>query len=645
VDVGERAGKLGDLVDLVTRVEQAAGRRGEADTPVSDRLGATVRALRTDHRKRKQSSVAERLTGLAEVFGLDPMAADLLLVAAAPDLDANFALAYGLLRGGDSAARASVGLALELCELPSLSADGVTHLGAPAPLREHGLVDVAGHAPWLLREVEVADRVVSHLLGSDDLEPALAAALLPSVPVDFPAARSLAAALQAGAPLAWVRAAPGTSGLSLAAGALASLGVGRLVVDLGRAGNAAAAPDLLRAATREAALRGVGLIVVGADRLAAMGAAGLAHLETAIVPVVLIGGRPWDSAWLARHPFTVDAPVLKQEQRAEVWRTAGGYAEPPEGLGALRLTPERITQTLSYAGLLARTESAEVSDELLLRAARVVGGSHTAGKRSTLSFADLVLPEHAGAALHRLVSWARHRDNALARSRMFDADTKGSGITALFSGSPGTGKTLSANVVAGELGLDLFQVNLTEIVDKYIGETEKNLEKIFDEAESLNVVLFFDEADALFGRRSEVKDAHDRYANQEVAYLLQRIETFDGITILATNLRGNLDQAFSRRLQFIITFPDPDPPTRRRLWSLYVDRLDFLDPADAPDLDYLADTLEFAGGDIRNVVLAAVYDATAANELLGMRHLQRAAMNEYQKLGRRLAKGAMQPQS
>src|SRR5699024_978162 len=146
------------------------------------------------------------------------------------------------------------------------------------------------------------------------------------------------------------------------------------------------------------------------------------------------------------------------------------------------------------------------------------------------------------------------------------AGGKGTGIAALFTGGPGTGKTLAAHVVADTAGLDLMQVDLSGVIDKYIGETEKNLERIFADAENLNVVLFFDEADALFGKRSEVRDAHDRFANQEVSYLLQRMEQFNGITVLATNLKGNLDLAFARRMHFIVHFPDPDEPTRARLW-------------------------------------------------------------------------------
>ena len=143
---------------------------------------------------------------------------------------------------------------------------------------------------------------------------------------------------------------------------------------------------------------------------------------------------------------------------------------------------------------------------------------------------------------------------------------RGRGVTALFAGDSGTGKTMSAEVIAGELGLDLYTVNLATVVDKYVGETEKNLERIFAEAGGVNAVLLFDEADAIFGKRSEVRDAHDRYANIESAYLLQRMETFDGLAILATNLRSNIDEAFTRRLDMIIDFPAPDEKSRLAIW-------------------------------------------------------------------------------
>ncbi|MCB0028073.1 MAG: ATP-binding protein, partial [Anaerolineales bacterium] len=186
--------------------------------------------------------------------------------------------------------------------------------------------------------------------------------------------------------------------------------------------------------------------------------------------------------------------------------------------------------------------------------------------------------------------------------------------------------------MANELGLDLYKVDLSTLVSKYIGETEKNLDKIFSEAATSNAILFFDEADAIFGKRSEVKDAHDRYANIEVSYLLQRMETYDGVVILATNLRANLDEAFTRRLHFAIEFPFPEPVDRERIW-----RVTF--PKKTPigeDVDFkvLSQRFRLAGGNIKNIILAAAFLAAENENAVSMVHLLHAARREYQKMGR-----------
>ena len=210
--------------------------------------------------------------------------------------------------------------------------------------------------------------------------------------------------------------------------------------------------------------------------------------------------------------------------------------------------------------------------------------------------------------------------------------SRGRGVTALFSGESGTGKTMSAEVLAGELGLDLYVVDLATVVDKYIGETEKNLDRIFNEADQVNGVLLFDEADAIFGKRSEVSDSKDRYANVEIAYLLQRMERFDGIAILTTNLRSNLDDAFLRRLDALIDFPSPDADARRRLWQTHLPTT--LPIHDDIDLDFLAQAFEVAGGNIRNITLTAAFLAAEAGRFVGMSELVRATDREYRKLGR-----------
>jgi SpoVK/Ycf46/Vps4 family AAA+-type ATPase len=206
------------------------------------------------------------------------------------------------------------------------------------------------------------------------------------------------------------------------------------------------------------------------------------------------------------------------------------------------------------------------------------------------------------------------------------------GISALFSGPPGTGKTMAAGVIARELGLEIFQIDLSAIVSKYIGETEKQLSRGFAAAEASNAVLFFDEGDSLFGKRTEVKDSHDRYANQEVSYLLQRIETYEGVIILTSNLTKNMDEAFVRRLGFVVEFPFPGVSERLRIWK-------GMFPAEMPidaeiDFALLAQRIELSGGHIRNIALSAAFLAAEEGDVLGMRHIMRAARREYQKMGK-----------
>jgi SpoVK/Ycf46/Vps4 family AAA+-type ATPase len=202
----------------------------------------------------------------------------------------------------------------------------------------------------------------------------------------------------------------------------------------------------------------------------------------------------------------------------------------------------------------------------------------------------------------------------------------------LFAGDSGTGKTMSAEVIAAELGMDLYAVNLATVVDKYVGETEKNLEQIFQEAAGVNGVLLFDEADAIFGKRSEVRDAHDRYANIESAYLLQRMEAFDGLAVLATNLRANLDDAFTRRLDMVIDFPVPDEDSRLCLWDRCLGRL--MPRHSDVDLGFLAKAFELSGGNIRSAVVTSAYLAAAGDRPVTMADLIAAVAREYQKLGR-----------
>ena len=206
------------------------------------------------------------------------------------------------------------------------------------------------------------------------------------------------------------------------------------------------------------------------------------------------------------------------------------------------------------------------------------------------------------------------------------------GLNILFAGPSGTGKTMAAQIMANELALDLYKIDLATVVSKYIGETEKNLDRIFEEAQDSNAILFFDEADAIFGKRSEVKDSHDRYANIEIAYLLQRMEEYDGIVILATNLRKNLDDAFARRMHFCVEFPLPEEQDRYQIWQRVF-------PEEAPvsddiDLKFMDRQFKITGGNIKNIALGAAFMAAGDGGIINIQHLIRATKREYQKIGR-----------
>jgi SpoVK/Ycf46/Vps4 family AAA+-type ATPase len=208
-------------------------------------------------------------------------------------------------------------------------------------------------------------------------------------------------------------------------------------------------------------------------------------------------------------------------------------------------------------------------------------------------------------------------------------------VAALFAGQSGTGKTMAAEVIANDLGLDVYKIDLSGLVSKYIGETEKNLARVFEEASDTNAILFFDEADAVFGKRSEVRDSHDRYANIEVSYLLQKMEEYDGIVVLATNLRSNLDEAFLRRMRAIVEFPFPEVDDRLRIWQRTISSAAPLAPD--VDLSFMARQFRIAGGNIRNIVLLAAFLAASQDKDIGMTHLIQGAKREYQKLGRLIA--------
>ena len=581
-----------------------------------------------------------RLRELAATFGLDPVDVDLLLVGLAADVDPRFEQFFGYLNDDVTRRRPSAAVALELAGVALSSANGHAHL-LHGPLITGGLVELEdADRPFPSRAVRVPDRVVSYLLGDDAPDAALAGirAELPDVPWGDPG--PLARALDDGVTLAYLREPATGSGRVLAVEALRLTGHRQLLIDLDKLQQQADADRLARIAAREARLSGAGL-VAGPIKAVRERPALLHHLVADPLPLLLVGDLSWDPEWTAEPPLLVAVPSSTHAERRQVWQFAlAGQDTDADSLAATapyRLRPEEVARAAKSARVQATLAPGHrISAEHLRVGARSENGSalERLARRvePAVGWADLVLPPNVLTALNEVALRARHREKVLGDWRMRPGGGRGIGVAALFAGDSGTGKTMSAEVIADDLGLELYVVDLATVVDKYVGETEKNLERIFAAAAGVNALLLFDEADAVFGRRSEVRDAHDRYANIESAYLLQRMETFDGLAILATNLRANIDEAFTRRLDVLVDFPLPDARQRRALWDRCLGTT--VQRAPDVDLEFCAEAFELAGGSIRSAAVTAAYLAAADAGVIGMRHVVNAVHREYRKLGR-----------
>ncbi|MFF4769231.1 ATP-binding protein [Streptomyces sp. NPDC001255] len=572
----------------------------------------------------------DRFAALATRCGLTATEQAILLLALAPDVDRSFETLYGYLNDDVSRRRASTGLALDLCGLSAADPGARARFHASAPLVRLGLLRVdEPEAPFLGRVLRVPDRLVAHLLGDDTPDPVLAGLLgpVPAAPPDALTERLAALLTRPLPPLTHLRERREGDGLASAGAALAAAGREALHCAPPEDGELPAEALLLEARLRDA--------VLVVSPLPAQAAALVRTLGAGEVPLVLTGQTAFDPEWGAA--VLLDAPPA-HARAAELWARALG-TEPDFDLAATvapyRLPGARVRRAAASALELAAFDGTPLTAAHLRRAARhhTSSGLEQHARRIVpdVGWDDLVLPPDPLSHLRELALRCRYREQVLGDWRLSAGGGRGRGVLALFAGESGTGKTLSAEVIAYELGLDLYVVQLSSVVDKYVGETEKNLERIFAEADRTDAVLLFDEADAVFGKRSEVKSSHDKYANMESAYLLQRLEAFDGIAVLTTNLRANIDDAFTRRLDLIVDFPFPDEEQRRALW-----RHSLTHVPHAPDLDpgACARDFELAGGAIRSAVVTAAYAAAARGDKVTAADLRTGAVREYRKAGR-----------
>lgn len=525
--------------------------------------------------------------------------AEALALCAAIDADVRRQRLVGWLQ--DDLALARPGLDL-LGRLLGSDSPGAVTVGTSSGLARAALVDVGDHGPWGARSVGVESSVLWALAGegSPDSE-------LPSGTTFFSADESNDVTE---APLVFVT---GPDRIKRRRHAAAATAGARFVVST--------QPTDERgwgAVVREATIRGAGIIIECESDLSQDGRRWIEraiHLPWAVsssheVSVAALPDRPWAEHYVAGRDAGPDE-----------W--ADQFPELEEHVH--RLTSDQLSVVAEISGNIdSGLEGAvrRLSSGSIDRLARRV--------RPRYQWEDLVLDDDRSDQLRELV--ARYRNSQIVYDDWGFPAVPSSGLISMFSGDPGTGKTMSAEVLAGELGLDLFVVDLAAVVSKYIGETEKNLEEIFSAAAVGNQVLFFDEADSLFGKRTEVSDARDRYANLEVSYLLQRLEIFEGLVVLATNFSNNIDSAFLRRIDISIDFVQPEEPQREELW-----RRSF--PANAPladdvDAAELAEKYELSGGSIRKASLYAAFLAAEAGEHISRDRISMAVDREYQKLGR-----------
>jgi MoxR-like ATPase len=645
--------------------EREKGEQGNGDDTDARSL-AVERATRTLRSRTARTLAAGhdlRLSRLAERLDLGRRELDALILALAPTVDRKYGRVYAYLRDDPTQTRPTVGLAADL-----LDGDRLERL-APflpgSPLVDRGVLSVGGdrHAPFAERPLVVPDRVVDHLLGRDALPEGVAGWLrvdrpttvTEAVPVGESRRGTIARLTErvrrasrierVRQPLA-VFDGPYGTGRRAAVEAVCTATERPLLT----ANCSGGLPDAerLRTIALEALLRDAAVhvedfgIEASTDEAAASRAL-VSTLDTLPGPVFLTATDPLPAASLAvatdHATVTAAFPRPPFDRRLSYWSKLEGLpedADPSALASTFRLTPGAVDDAMATARRLARSAGEPLGASHVYAGARAQTGGRL-GRLATrvdprYDWDDIVLPEDTMAHLREVAAHLRHGGTVYDDWGFAERFAAGMGVTALFSGPSGTGKTMAAEVLASDAGLDLYRVDLSTVVDKYVGETEKNLGRVFDAAVDTDAILLFDEADALFGSRSAVSDARDRYANVEVNYLLQRIEAHDGPVVLTTNLKGNVDEAFLRRITVGIDFPRPDREARATIWELvFPDET----PVEELDVDYLAG-FELTGGNVENVARAAAFLAAddPDAEAVGMTHVVRAVRRELQKNGR-----------
>ncbi|HEX3250332.1 MAG TPA: ATP-binding protein [Pyrinomonadaceae bacterium] len=627
-----------------TATVQATAGTSEVAEPASDA------ALPEAFDEAVESFAASSALGhLAGMFSLSPFEQDLLLLCAGTEFDGTFPSLCASAHGDTRRNYATFSLALTALPNPHWNA-----LTAAAPLRRWRLIEVVNSGEGLLQsQLRVDERVLHYLAGISYMDQRLEGLVRP-----FAARRDLPQSQRKTAdhiadfwgrrkvsgewPIAMLCGRDRSGKTNVAAQACAFLGLRLHILRAEDAPQSVAEREAFaRLWERESLLLGSALLVDGDQEMPAPALALIEALNS-----VLLVSVPESLNLRNRSAYRVEVHKPSALEQRSLWIDFLGPAASQMNGDLERLVsqfslgsdaildaselahqnapdegPSSVTAVWDACRMLARPRLDDLAQRIVPAAA----------------WGDLVLPDSQSRSLREISAHVRQRARVHGDWGFAAKGERGLGISALFAGTSGTGKTMAAEVLANELRLDLYRIDLSQVVSKYIGETEKNLRRVFDAAEDGGAVLLFDEADALFGKRSEVKDSHDRYANIEVSYLLQRMEAYRGLAILTTNLKTAVDTAFLRRLRFVIEFPFPDATHRAEIWRRIF-------PAETPtqglDISRLA-RLSIPGGNIRNIALHAAFLAADAGSAVTMTHLARAARSEYAKLEKPLTEAEM----
>ena len=634
-----------ELAALRLTLQRRSGALPAAGDANSPEPGTAAQASEAIH----PAAALEQLCG---AFGLSAFERATLLLCAGVELDASFAQAVAAAQQEPRLSFPTFGLALAALDQPHWSA-----LSPAAPLRRWRLIELTSSDTLTTARMRIDERVLHYLAGVSHLDDRLAGLLeAASASGELPAshgelarqaAHAWASARGEALPVIQLCGADRAAKRAIAAAACADIGLGLYILRGESLPLHGAELDAFkRLWQREAILDGCALLIELPERDSAE-----PQREPAVARLLedLRGALILSSAnrrlMLARRVTTleVDKPT-KAEQRA-LWQQRLGSAGAAVN-GKLDGKLDAIGSQFNFAANVIRSASDEALQAHsdggdLTGALWDICRAHARPRLNDLAqrivavtgWDELVLPDAQRQILRQIVVQVRQRAKVYDAWGFGAAGARGLGIGALFAGPSGTGKTMAGEVLANELKLDLYRIDLSQVVSKYIGETEKNLRRVFDAAEESGAILLFDEADALFGKRSEVKDSHDRYANIEISYLLQRMEAYSGLAILTTNMKSALDTAFLRRLRFVVQFPFPDAAQRAEIWRRIFPAQT---PTDGLDFAQLA-RLQVAGGNIRNMALNAAFLAAEANQPVAMGHLLQAAKSEYAKLERPLA--------